>query len=60
MAFVYFTEKDTNQSVAVNTKNVSMVREKRSFCELVFVDNTVLYIADPYLDTVARLNNPGL
>lgn len=60
MAFVYFTEKDTNQSVAVNTKNVSYVRERRSFCELVFVDNAVLFISDPYLDTVARLNHPGL
>jgi hypothetical protein len=58
MSFVFFTEKGTNHSIAVNVKNVSLVRDVGGVVQLVFVDNAVLYLADDYLDTVARLNNP--
>jgi hypothetical protein len=58
MNYVFFTEKDTNQSIAVNVRNVNLVREMRGTTQLVFKDNYVLYVLDDYLDVVARLNNP--
>jgi hypothetical protein len=58
MNYVFFTEKETNKSVAVNTKNVSLVRDGIHNVQLTFLDGSVLYVTEDYLDVVARLNNP--
>ena len=58
MYYVFFTEKESNKSIAVNVKNVNLVRDEKDATQLVFVDNYVLYVTDDYWDVVARLNNP--
>jgi hypothetical protein len=53
----YFTEKNTNASVAVNPQNVASVRESSGGCILYMVDGTVIKIMEQFLDTVTRLND---
>jgi len=58
MAFIYFSEKDTNKSIAINTKNVIFVQPISGGSTLTLVTGGNIFVSDEYLDTVARLNNP--
>lgn len=58
MDFVYFTDNETGSSVAVNRRNVSVVKEHTSYTIIIFGAN-VLFVKEDYLDVVSRLNNPG-
>ena len=58
MNYVFFTEKDTNESVAVNVRNVNLVRNTEKSVQLTFFNNSVLYLNEEFLDVVSRLNNP--
>lgn len=59
MSYIFVTEQTSNQSVAINSNNVNMVKELRIGSQIVFVDNSVIYVSDEYLDLVARLKHPG-
>jgi hypothetical protein len=52
----YFTEKDSNQSYAVNPMYVKYVQDFGMGPKIVFHDGTYVIVTDSYLDTVARLN----
>lgn len=56
MLMKYFTEKNTNISVAVNPNNVLYVKETKYATELFFIDSSYIAVTDSYLDTVCRLS----
>lgn len=56
MMLKYFTEKDSNQSYAINPNFVKYVQDFDMGPKIVFNDSTYIIVTDSYLDTVARLN----
>lgn len=54
--FKFFTDKETNQSIAINSNRVDYVRDHNLGTKIVFTDRSYLIVSDSYLDTVARLN----
>lgn len=52
----YFTEKEQNQSYAVNPNFVKYVQDFGMGPKIVFHDGTYVVVTESYLDTVARLN----
>jgi hypothetical protein len=54
--FKYFTDKETNQSIAVNPSRVKYVRDFGMGPKLVFDDGSYIIVMESYLDAVARLN----
>jgi len=59
MNYIHLTDCETNSTVAVNCKNVSMVKEHEKYTIIIFGSNHVLFVKEDYLDVVSRLNNPG-
>lgn len=56
MKFKYFTNKDSNQSVAVNPDNVKYVKESPIGTTLVFDDGEYIVVTDGYMDVATRLS----
>lgn len=56
MLFKYFTEKETNISVAVNPNNVLCVKEVKYGTLILFTDAVFITVNEPYLETVTRLS----
>jgi len=56
MTLKFFSEKETNVSVAVNTDAVKYVREFQNATKIIFDDSSYLVVSDTYLEAVARLN----
>jgi hypothetical protein len=54
--FKFFTDKETNQSIAINSNRVDYVRDHNLGTKIIFSDRSYLVVSDPYLETVARLN----
>jgi hypothetical protein len=54
--FKFFTDKETNQSIAINSNRVDYVRDHNLGTKIIFSDRSYLVVNDPYLETVARLN----
>ena len=51
-----FTDKDSNQSLAINSENVKFVRDSPQGPKIYFADNSYVIVSDSYLEAVARLN----
>lgn len=56
MLFKYFTEKETNISVAINPNNVLCVKEVGYGTLILFTDAVFITVNEPYLETVTRLS----
>lgn len=56
MTLKYFSEKESNASVAVNSDAVKYVREFQGATKIIFDDSSYLIVSDSYLEAVARLN----
>ena len=56
MKFKMFTDKDSNQSLAINSENVKFVRDSPQGPKIYFADNSYVIVSDSYLEAVARLN----
>lgn len=56
MLFKYFTDKDSNISVAVNPNNVLCVKEVDYGTTICFLDNSYIVVNENYLETVTRLS----
>jgi hypothetical protein len=57
MLFKYFSEKNTNSSIAINPRNVKYLREiSDGGCIISFVDGKEVRVADPYMETATRLS----
>ena len=53
----FFTDKDAQQTVAVNPASVKFVRETHIGSKIVFIDGDKYVLVDePFLEVVARLN----
>lgn len=56
MLFKYFTEKETNNSIAINPNNVSFVKETTNGAIINFNNGNFVFVADDYMGTVTRLS----
>ena len=56
MLFKFFTEKETNISVAVNPNNVLSVKEIGIGTTIYFNNSSQIVIKENYLETVTRLS----
>jgi hypothetical protein len=57
MLFKYFTEKNTNFSIAVNPQNVKYIRELGDGgCMISFNDGKEIKITEKLIDTATRLS----
>lgn len=56
MLFKYFTDKDSNNSIAVNPNNVLYVKELGIGTTISFVDGSYVLVKELYLETVTRLS----
>jgi hypothetical protein len=52
----FFTDKDAQQTVAVNPTSVKFVRETHLGSKIVFNDDKYVLVDEPFLEVVARLN----
>ena len=52
----FFTDKDTQQSVAVNPDSIRVVCDLGIGPKIVFIDSSYLVVTEPFLEVVARLN----
>ena len=54
--FVFVTEKETGQSIAVNVNNVAYMRDFPMGPKIVFIDGTYLVVGDNYLHLYNSFN----
>lgn len=52
----YFTDKDTDKSIAINPEAVKFIIEHAGGTKVVFNDSGYIHVTDSYLETVARLS----
>jgi hypothetical protein len=56
MLFKYFTDKDVNQSIAVNPENVLCVKETGYGTKIIFTDSSYVTVVESYMESVTRLS----
>ena len=56
MMFKYFTDKDTNQSVAINPQNVLCVKEIGHGTKIIFNDSSYVTVVESQMEAVTRLS----
>jgi L-fucose mutarotase/ribose pyranase (RbsD/FucU family) len=56
MLFKYFTDKDTNQSIAINPQNVLCVREMGYGTKIIFIDSSYVSVVESQMETATRLS----
>jgi hypothetical protein len=56
MMFKYFTDKDANQSVAINPQNVLCVKETGYGTKIIFNDGSYVTVVESQMETVTRLS----
>jgi hypothetical protein len=52
----FFTDKDAQQTIAINPALVKFVREFTLGTKVMFADGSYVLVDEPFLDVVARLN----
>jgi hypothetical protein len=55
--FIFVTEKDTGQSLAINKNKVLYIRDFSMGPKIVFGDSTYIIVDENYLGLVARFNS---
>jgi hypothetical protein len=56
MMFVYFTDKDSKISIAVNPNTIYCIKETGYGTTICFLNNVYNTVEESYLETVSRLN----
>jgi len=56
MLFKYFTDKDTNKSIAVNPNTVYSIKETGYGTTICFVNDVYITVTESYLETTTRLS----
>lgn len=56
MLFKYFTEKDSNVDLAINSNKVKCVIDAPEGTRIIFDNDTIVTVTESYLNTVTRLS----